>query len=149
MKKAKLLLSVGMFAIAGVTLVSCGGSSECPIGYEGSDCKTLSRDKFIGNWDGKDVCESGTYELELTVGAATNEIQALVKNPGGFGGTISITGEVTDPSTLKFTNQDVGSDRILNGKMTINGSNSSITFDYDVTDAFGDSDDCVGTYSRL
>lgn len=152
MKKTKLMLSIGMLAFAGMatTLTSCTGNDEpCPVGYEGEDCETLSRDKFIGNWDGSDVCGSGSYDIELQVLAATDSVKALVKNPGGFGSTVTITGAITDESTLTFTNQDVGGDRILDGKMTINGSHTSLTFSYSVEDVDGDVDDCVGTYSKM
>ncbi len=151
MKKAKLMLSIGMLAFAGMTttLVSCGGDTACPVGYEGSDCKTLSRDKFIGTWTGKDVCTSGPYTYDMVITASSaSAVNALISNPGGFGSAISISGEITDGSTLTFTNQDVGSGRTLNGKMTINGSNSSVTFDYTVTDGLGGTDDCVGTFTK-
>lgn len=151
MKKAKLMLSIGMLAFAGMTttLVSCGGDTACPVGYEGSDCKTLSRDKFVATWSGSDVCTSGSYTIDMVVSSSSSsEVKALLSNPGGFGSAVSITGEITDSGTLTFTNQDVGGGRNLNGKITINSTGTSITFDYTVTDTSGGSDNCVGTYTK-
>lgn len=153
MKKTRLMLTMGMLAFAGLTttLVSCSsdGNEPCPVGYEGADCKTLSRDKFLGNWNGEDICTSGPYEIELEILAATDSVKALVKNPGGFGTSVTITGAITDPSTLSFTNQDVGGERTLNGKMTINGSHTALTFSYEVEDSEGNVDECVGTYEKM
>ena len=33
------------------------GTCVCEEGYEGEDCDTYSRDKFIANWSGSDTCE--------------------------------------------------------------------------------------------
>ncbi len=35
-----------------------GGNCECPVGYEGLRCDTLSRDKFIFNYNGGDSCSN-------------------------------------------------------------------------------------------
>jgi hypothetical protein len=122
------------------------GTCSCPTGYEGANCETKSRDKFLGNWSGSDKCGSGTYNVSLTIGTSTNNINALVNNPGGFGGTIQITGAVTASNKLSFTNASVGSGRTLTGTMTFN--NNSMTFEYTVTPATGSPDVCNGTYTK-
>lgn len=33
------------------------GTCACEEGYEGDDCETYSRDKFIANWSGSDTCQ--------------------------------------------------------------------------------------------
>lgn len=35
-----------------------GGICVCPVGFEGGTCQTLSRDKFISNYNGGDSCGS-------------------------------------------------------------------------------------------
>ncbi len=122
------------------------GTCSCPTGYEGTNCETLSRDKFIGNWSGSDVCTSGTYNIALSIASSSNAINALVNNPGGFGGTIQITGNITDKNKLSFTNASVGNGRTLTGTMTISGN--SMTFSYTVTPAVGVADACNGTYTK-
>lgn len=144
---AASMLTLGAFSM--VTFSSCGKDEKvCEVGYEGDDCKTLMRDKFVGNWTGKDICTSGEYPIDLGVErSSVSEINALVSNPGGFGGTIRITGTVINSTTLEFTNQDVGENRTLNGKMTISASGNDLAFSYTVN---GDVDDdsCSGNYSR-
>lgn len=123
------------------------GSCNCPTGYEGTNCETLSRAKFIGTWSGSDECESGVYNVTMSVATSSNEINALISNPGGFGNNITITGVVSSTNELTFTNQTAGGNgRIINGKMTISGN--ALTFTYTVTDADGDSDSCEGTYAK-
>ncbi|MBN8671717.1 MAG: calcium-binding EGF-like domain-containing protein [Chitinophagales bacterium] len=155
------LLTIGAFSA--ITYTSCNkdeckdvvcknggtcaaGVCSCPTGYEGTNCETVSRDKFVGNWSGSDACTSGTYTIALSVAKSTNDINALVNNPGGFGGTVQITGTVTGKNTLSFTNASVGGGRTLTGSMTFNGN--AMTFAYTVTPATGSADVCNGTYTK-
>jgi hypothetical protein len=158
-----VLLTVGAFGA--VTYTACnkdeckdvvcenggtciGGSCSCPTGYEGSRCQDLTVTRFIGSWTGQDQCTSGDYTITLTVGASSsNEISALVSNPGGFGGSVVITGTVSGNNSLSFSNESVGGGRTLTGTMTFNGS--SMQFEYSVTPASGSVDHCTGTYTEL
>jgi hypothetical protein len=38
-----------------------GGTCVCPTGYEGYNCGTLSRDKFIFTYNGGDTCDTAGY----------------------------------------------------------------------------------------
>ncbi len=42
--------------------VCYGGSCVCPVGFEGTSCQTLSRQKFIFTYNGGDTCGSSGYE---------------------------------------------------------------------------------------
>ncbi|RQO31754.1 hypothetical protein DBR32_07360 [Taibaiella sp. KBW10] len=149
MKKIRIIASAALLtltAFGATTLTSC--TKDCEIGYEGSDCKTLSRTKFIGDWKGADACNSGNYNITLKVSpSSTNEISALVTNAGGFGTSVIITGTVTSTNTISFTNQDVTGGRSLSGTMTANGN--SLSFSYTVTPSVGVTDACTGTYTKL
>jgi len=122
------------------------GNCTCPTGYEGTNCETLSRTKFIGTWTGSDICTINTYNVTLTISTSSNEINALVANPGGFGGSVTITGTVSATNKLTFTNQSVGGGRTLNGTMTITAN--VLEFEYTVTEATGVADQCTGTYGK-
>lgn len=150
MKKTRLiiaasLLTIGTFATVGFS--SCSkDNAVCPVGYTGKDCKGLVRDNFVGAWTGSDICTSGTYSINLTVSASSaSGINAIVNNPGGFGGTVAITGTVVSDTELDFTNQDVGGSRTLSGKMVFTGNN--MAFSYTVT-GVATTDNCSGNYAR-
>lgn len=156
------LLAVGAFTM--VTYTACtkdecedvvcnnggacvSGTCNCATGYEGTNCDTKSRDKFIGTWSGSDKCNLGTYDVTLTIASSSSEVNALITNPGGFGNSVTITGVISSANELTFTKQSAGGNgRLINGKMTINGN--ALTFDYTVTDALGGSDECVGNYAK-
>lgn len=149
MKKVKLILTASLFSLGTIALMtSCNPDPvECEVGKEGEKCETLSRDKFLGNWSGRDICvfaAETNVNMEISE-ASSNEISVLVTNPGGFGGTIKITGVITATNKLTFTNQNVGNNINLNGTMTISGND--LTFQYEVVGEV-DSDTCTGTYTR-
>lgn len=59
-----------------------GGACICPSGYEGSNCETVSRDKFLGNWyvyEKGSITESGHYAISIVPG--DNDItQVYIRN---------------------------------------------------------------------
>ncbi len=134
------------------------GICACPTGWEGTSCNTRTRDKFLApsggtsTWAGSDACTSGNYTITLTIGASSQDLNVLVSNPGGFGGTVTITGTVTGTNTVSFSNQSVGGGRILTGTMNFSGGTSSspnaMTFTYTVTPTVGSPDQCTGNYTR-
>lgn len=157
------LLTIGAFTA--ITYTSCnkdecknttcqnGGNCigedmcSCPTGYEGNLCQDRTVVKFIGQWQGTDVCTSRSYPVTLSIGAGTNAINATVSNPGGFGGTVTITGTIQDTDKITFSAQSVGGGRTLTGTMTFNGN--AMTFNYTVTATVGGGDSCNGTYVKL
>lgn len=125
------------------------GSCTCPTGFEGANCETLTRSKFVGTWTGTDKCSLRDYNVTLKISAASSEVEALIENPGGFGSNVTITGKVTDVNKLAFTNASVGNGRTLNGTMTFSGTTTftGMEFTYTVTGGL-DNDACTGTYSK-
>lgn len=136
----------------GGTCVS--GACSCPTGYEGNNCQNKTRDRFVGTWQGSDVCNSATYTITLTIGAtSTSDVTALISNPGGFGTGVTITGTVSSSNTLSFTSANVGGGRTLTGTMTFTGGTSTsdptnMTFAYSVTPTTGSADVCNGSYTK-
>ncbi len=152
MKKSITILSTAMLALLGfgtVTIMSCGkDSTTCQIGYEGKDCKTLSRDKFIGSWEGTDNCsQSGNVAYTMTINeSSTSKVNVLITNPGGFGGSIQVTGSITAPNKVSLTNVNVGSNVNVNGTLIVNGN--SLTTDYTASDNSGASESCTGSFTK-
>lgn len=123
-----------------------GGTCTCPTGYEGTNCQTLTRDKFVGSYTGTDQCTTGQYNINLSISAASaNNLQVLINNVGGFGTSITATGVVTSTNQVTITSANVGSGRVLNGTMTFN--NNVMTFQYTVVQGT-DTDNCNGTYTK-
>jgi len=98
--KTFLLTAMGVFAILStITFTSCkedkckatvcayggvcqdDGSCQCPVGYEGERCETITRDKFKGAWR---VTEDGTasnpaqYATSIENGNAIDEV--IIRN---------------------------------------------------------------------
>jgi PKD repeat protein len=106
-------------------------SLACNLGYEGTDCTTESRTKFIGNYSGSEACNSGndTYGLGITVNA-TNIDKITISNIYGGGYTVvaTVIGN-TFNVPLQATNIPTVS---ISGSGSISGN--SLTFNFTITD---------------
>jgi hypothetical protein len=69
------------------------GSCICANAYEGIECLTESREKFIGPlWDGNETCQGGTQYLPTRIAATGNEPGNLsIYNFHTVGDTVSAT----------------------------------------------------------
>ena len=124
------------------------GICNCPSGYEGTNCQTATISKFVGSWTGTDNCGSGTYPVTMSIGqSSTTPVNAVMTNPGGFGGNVVIVGAPTTANTFDFFSQPVGGTLSLSGTITFVSTNS-MTFQYTVVAAGGTSDTCTGTYTK-
>lgn len=90
------------------------GNCICPTGYEGYNCSTLSRAKFVTTFNGSDTCSGvgnsiATYAIEL-LAVTTNDLQMTIYN---FRNNIHDSAVCTIVSTDSFT---------------FRGSNNSITY---------------------
>jgi hypothetical protein len=57
------------------------GSCICPSGYEGSNCETTSRDKFLGNWrvfEKGSITNAAQYPISIVPTTAITEV--VIKN---------------------------------------------------------------------
>ena len=125
-------------------------TKTCDEGYEGDDCKTEIRAKFIGQWKGNDVCTSGTYNnITITLANGSGSVMNVtLTNLGGFGATETITAKVNAGGALEFTSAAISGNRTVTG--TITSSGSAINVSYTVTPAVGIADVCSGSnYTKL
>lgn len=151
MKKARLILSASMLSIAAfsaVTFSSCSKDDEiCPVGYEGDDCKTLSRAKFIGNWSGTEDCTIGddSYSIEI-VASSASEIQVTYKNLYNDGYTA--TGTMTGTNGFSFTGTAAGG-VTFSGTAELNEATGKLTVDYKVMTGTVETNACTFTGTKL
>lgn len=66
-------------------LASCGGDN-CPDGFEGIDCMTESRDKFIGTWTSTNYSCSmdGSFGFDIERGEAVDEMILVIFDDGNL-----------------------------------------------------------------
>jgi hypothetical protein len=149
MKKLINYLMMGAVAATLMTTSSC--TKTCDSGYEGSDCKTESRAKFIGQWKGQDVCTTGTYNniTITTTNASSNVLDINIANMGGFGASVVVSGTVNSANSnqVDITSEDLGGGRTLTGTLTLSGT--TIATSYTVTPTTGSVDVCSGSYTKL
>lgn len=108
MKKARLILAASLLTIGGfatVTMSSCSSDDKvCNTGYEGDDCKTLSRAKFIGQWQGDEVCTVGTDNYTITITASSeSEIKIVYSNVYNDPSNYTAVGTMTGPNGYSFS----------------------------------------------
>lgn len=123
---------------------------DCDAGYEGDDCTTLSRTKFVGTYTVADACsESGAGTYTVTITASSTEVdKVLISNFwGAYSNNVIAT---VDGNTLTIANQDPDSDGYpVSGTGTYSATNNTITVNYTVTEtASGDTDVCQATYTK-
>jgi hypothetical protein len=148
-----LLTSVSLFSLSScdqdpckdTTCLNSGTPTEdgeecfclCPTGYEGTDCGTLVRAKFIGTFNASEVCTSGNDTYSITINSvASDDKKVQIVNLYNAG--ISVNGEVNSDGGITIANQAFGTG-------TISGTISSAgAVSYTVT-AGGASDGCSFT----
>ncbi len=119
MKKVRVISTAAMLALLSVgtmTFMSC--DKECEIGYEGSNCKTLSREKFVGTWNGTEACTTGNDTYQLTITAAGDDIKLNYSNL--YNENYSGQGTMTGTNTFSFSGENGGA--TWSGTGSIDGS---------------------------
>ena len=124
---------------------------DCDAGYEGDDCTTLTRSKFVGTWGVSEDCSlsnPAAYTVTITADASNNDkilidgLWQLFNNP---------VVATVDGNELTIASQEPdGDDFFINGSGTIvvNGAVSTITATYNVEDRTGTTtttDVCTGS----
>ncbi len=158
MKKMKTYLMTAMLGVATLSMVftSCtedkckdvvcengglcnvdDGTCDCPAGYEGESCESLSKTKFIKNWNATDTETGSTTPLVYTCliadGATIDDVIVSADfSDSYFTNTISAT--VTG-NTITIPNQQPDNDGYsVTGSGTYNETTGNIDWDYSITE---------------
>lgn len=121
------LLTIGAFGA--VTLTSCSKDDDsCATGYEGTDCKTLSRDKFIGTYVGSETCTVGSDNYTMTIAANSDEIKLTLTNL--YNDNYTAIGTMTGTNTFSFSGSQSGTTFTGTGSL----SGNQLTVSYTLSD---------------
>jgi len=135
-----LLASVlSVSAFSAMTLTSCKKDDEsCPVGYEGSDCKTESRTKFAKTWschwvNVADATKNGDYTC--TIYATPTTVTQVVIDKTFFESLFNnnINATLTDANSISIPTQtpDGSINPSIQGSGTYSGG--QIVWSYSVT----------------
>ncbi len=109
----------------------------CETGYEGTDCGTLVRAKFLGSINGNETCTTGSDIYAVTIAAGTADENVTISNIYDQGlvtnGTVNADGGIT------IASQTFGTGTI-SGSITRTGGVTTISFTVAVA---GSSDACT------
>ncbi len=111
----------------------------CPAGYEGEFCDDFVRDKYVGNYNGTETCDSGTYSIAITAAAGSGSDLELTIGNLYDAGFFTIA-NVTANGDLEITNQAFGTGTI-SGSGSINSS-GVISITYTIVTGVG-TDNCA------
>ena len=151
------LLTLGAFAA--VTFTSCStdeckdvvcnnggtcitGTCSCASGYEGNNCETRSRDRFLNSGVtatfltalGQDGCYNPGYTMTINPGANADEI--IINNFAGYGTSATVSGLKVNGTTFTQTGTvTAGAVTISNITGTISNDGRTLTFSYRAADA--------------
>lgn len=146
MKKMKMYLMTAMLGVASLSVLftSCetdeckdvvcenqgvcnenDGSCDCPVGYEGTSCETLSRTKFLGTYTGSETCTVGTdtYSIQITANSDDAKFNILNLYNQSFTAIAD-----ADGNSFTILSQTVGAGVTASGSGSITGNNITITY---------------------
>jgi hypothetical protein len=132
------------------TGVCDGGKCICPSGYEGSNCETISRNKFLGNWR---VFEKGSTsnaaQYGISIQASGKVTDVVIRNFNNFFET-PVKGYVNG-DTLTIPNQEMEG-KVVFGNGYIYSTNTytqfgAISMTYEVIDTITNIPDDYGFYA--
>jgi len=128
----------------GGTCVS--GTCDCATGYEGTDCSTISRDKFTDTWTVNEDCSlSAPASYIVSISNGTGITDVLISNMwDAFTNSVAAT---VNGNTITIASQEPDNDGFtVSGSGSISSDGNTITMSYTVTDTSnGDQDNCTNS----
>lgn len=108
------------------------GTCTCTDGYEGSNCETEEREKFLSGYNCNNSCIPGASWSCNIITSGTGVTKVVLQDIGNVAG-LDVTGTV-DGTTITIASQtdtdDFGDSWTVEGTGTISGSTLSITLKY-------------------
>jgi len=124
------------------------GTCSCAPGYEGSDCSTLQRTKFLGGYTVNESCDSGIYNYDFFIEASTAGVtRVLLTNFGAVDGS-TVSASVSG-TTLNIAQQSFmvgGQNWGVVGTGQLNGT--TLTMTYTLTFPDNTTDGCTSTCTK-
>jgi hypothetical protein len=118
------------------------GTCKCDAGYEGTNCETAVRTKFLGTYAFSENCNTGQDSYTVTITTVDADIQKIrISNiyDAGLSTEATVSG-----TSLTIASQSFGL-ATISGSGSISGSN--LTLSYSIA-AGGATDACTGTGSK-
>jgi hypothetical protein len=94
------------------------GVCSCPTGYEGTNCETKSRDKFVGVYTGTEACTVGTDNYSITLAANSDALKLTYTNL--YNDAITATCSMVAKDSFSFNGTQGGATFSGTGKLVTN-----------------------------
>ncbi len=126
------------------------GTCSCDAGYEGDSCQTVSRNKFLGDFDANDNCTTAPYVVEIST-SSTGIDKIIIKNFGKYlcaGAAPDVVATVTG-STFTIAQQTfcTGNEFTIDeGQGSITSNQITVTITYKTT--FTTQETCTAVLTR-
>lgn len=123
------------------------GICACATGYEGTECATETRAKFLGTYSAAESCTSGNYPpFTITiVSSSTGVRNVIINNFYGIGLSVSAT---VSGSSLNIPNQTITEDGVpiaISGSGQLAGNILTMTY---TLSSGAESDTCTATCTK-
>jgi hypothetical protein len=122
------------------------GNCTCVTGYEGTNCETKSRDKFIKSWSATDVTGSTSLPYTASIGASTSSDVTAVVIGNTFSDNFFLIGPIK--ATVNGNTITIPSQNPDNNKYSLSGTGTlaagKITWSYTIKN---DSTSATSIYS--
>ncbi len=144
MKKIVSFFAAAALVATMMTTSSC--TKTCDAGYEGSDCKTETRAKFLGSYTGAEQCTVGTDNYTVTITSSSTDVVKVVYS-NLYNQNFTVTGTVSG-TTLTIASQTVGAAGTTvsgTGTLTTSGNTTTLALTYTLTPTTGAANTCTYT----
>jgi hypothetical protein len=113
-----------------------GGNCTCTTGYEGTNCETVSRDKFVKSWSASDLVTGSStpiaYTASIAAGSTSDVTSVVISN--SFSDNFFTVGPIT--ATISGSTITIPLQNPDNNKYSVSGTgtyaNSIITWSYTI-----------------